>query len=72
MRSRSRKVLTARQLAILWGVLGVSSAVLGVVTLATSRPWIGVGFLLIGLVWVALAVLAWQKPEAVDARRPAR
>jgi hypothetical protein len=70
MRSRSRKMLSARQLTILWGVLGVCTAVLGLWILATGEEWIGVGFVLVGLGQGALAFIAWWKPEAVDTSRP--
>ena len=58
-------MLPPRQSTIWWVVLGVGFAVLGAVSLATDGGWIGVGYLLVGVAWGVVALLAWRKPERV-------
>jgi uncharacterized membrane protein len=72
MRLRSRKRSSPHQTIVLWIVLAVVFAVLGVWVLATDdRPWIGIGYLLVGVVWGVLAFLGWWKPKRVF-RNPER
>ena len=71
MRSRSRKRFSPRQTIGLWAGLAVVFAGLGVWVLATGEPWIGVGYLLVGIIWGVLAFLGWRKPKRVF-RNPER
>jgi hypothetical protein len=70
MTSRFRK-MSPRQTAVAWAVLGVGFAVLGVVSLVTSEAWIGMGYLLIAVLWGVIALLGWRKPRRVF-RNPER
>ena len=56
MRSRSRTLLSPRQTVVVWVLLGIAALTLGVWILATGDPWIGFGFLLVGIVWTTLAL----------------
>jgi hypothetical protein len=58
--------LSARQTTIARAVLGIAFLTLGVVILVTGdRLWIGIVYLLIGIVWGMLAFLGWWKPQRV-------
>ena len=54
------RALTVQQLAIAWIALGVCFLALGVISLVTNERWIGAGYLLVGIVWAALAIVVWR------------
>jgi hypothetical protein len=70
MRSRFRK-MSPRQATIWYAVAGVLFVSLGVWVLITGTTWIGVSYLLVGVFWLVIALLAWRKPERVF-RNPER
>ena len=57
------------QKTIAWVIPGVFLAALVVSHLAKGERRMGVGYLLIGLVWVPLVFLVWQDEAQVDEQR---
>jgi Type II/IV secretion system protein len=54
---------------IAWVIPGVFIAALALSHLAKGERWMGVAYLLIGLVWVPLVFLVWQDEAQVDDQR---